>query len=51
MEDDVACVREEALILDATSERIRELVTKFRLGGESPVAHIDVPALAAMFAA
>jgi methyl-accepting chemotaxis protein len=34
MEDDVARVREEALTLDATAERMRELVTRFRLERE-----------------
>ncbi len=34
MEDDVARVREEALTLDATAERMRELVTRFRLDRE-----------------
>jgi len=36
MEDDVARVRSEALTLEATASRMRELVSRFRLGRESP---------------
>jgi hypothetical protein len=42
MEGDVARVREEALTLDATAERVRELVTRFRLEREAPVAEVEV---------
>jgi methyl-accepting chemotaxis protein len=41
MEDDVARVREEALTLDATAERMRELVTRFRLGRELSFTDVD----------
>ena len=50
MEGDVARVREEALTLDATAERMRELVTRFRLEREAPVADVEVPAPVEMFA-
>jgi methyl-accepting chemotaxis protein len=50
MEDDVARVREEALTLDATAERMRELVTRFRLERELSFADVEMPTSAELFA-
>jgi methyl-accepting chemotaxis protein len=50
MEDDVARVREEALTLDATADRMRELVTRFRLERELSFPDAEAPAAAELFA-
>jgi methyl-accepting chemotaxis protein len=50
MEDDVARVREEALTLDATAERMRELVTRFRLERELSFADAESTSPSALLA-
>jgi hypothetical protein len=43
-------VREEALTLDATAERMRELVTRFRLERTAALPEMELPTPPEMFA-
>ena len=47
MEDDVTRVRQEAITLDATASRMRELVSRFRLERDAALAPADPPELGA----